>query len=66
MNDKGNNEETLPQPEEKPQEEEILSEDDNINPKYSKGNTSFLGAFLQIGNTILGAGIISFLLYSDI
>ena len=31
MNDKGNNEETLPQPEEKPQEEEeILSEDDNI------------------------------------
>ena len=60
MNDKGNNEETLPQPEEKPQEEEeILSEDDNINPKYSKGNTSFLGAFLQIGNTILGAGIIS-------
>ena len=25
----------------------------------AKGNTTFLGAFLQIGNTILGAGIIS-------
>ena len=50
--------ETLPQTEGK-QSEEILSEDDNLNPKYPKGNTTFMGAFLQIGNTILGAGIIS-------
>ena len=58
MNDPGSNNEKLPQIEEKPSEE-ILSEDDTLNPKYEKGNTSFLGAFLQIGNTILGAGIIS-------
>ena len=63
MNDpETNKEETLPETEEKEKEkqsEEILSEDDNINSKYSKGTTTFLGAFLQIGNTILGAGIIS-------
>ncbi len=61
MNDpETNKEETVPETEEKEkQSEEILSEDDNINPKYSKGSTTFLGAFLQIGNTILGAGIIS-------
>ena len=58
MNDSDNNEETLRKPEEKISEE-ILSEDDNLNPKYKKGTTTFLGAFLQIGNTILGAGIIS-------
>ena len=58
MNDPGTNTETLPQIEEK-QPEQILSEDDTLNPKYPKGNTTFLGAFLQIGNTILGAGIIS-------
>ena len=58
MNNSGNNEETLSKPEEKISEE-ILSEDDNFNPKYEKGTTTFLGAFLQIGNTILGAGIIS-------
>ena len=53
MNDSDNNEETLRK------SEEILSEDDNLNPKYKKGTSTFLGAFLQIGNTILGAGIIS-------
>ena len=37
----------------------ILTEDDTLNPKYSQGTTTFSGAFLQIGNTILGAGIIS-------
>ena len=37
----------------------ILTEDDTFNPKYTGGSTSFWGAFLQIGNTILGAGIIS-------
>ena len=58
MNDPVKNNETLPEIEEKPSEE-ILSEDDTLNPKYEKGNTSFIGAFLQIGNTILGAGIIS-------
>ena len=58
MNDPGTNTETLPQIEEK-QPDQILSEDDTLNPKYPKGNTTFLGAFLQIGNTILGAGIIS-------
>ena len=37
----------------------FLTEDDRKNPKYQEGNTSFWGAFIQIGNTILGAGIIS-------
>ena len=58
MNDPGTNEETLKKPEEKISEE-ILSEDDTLNTKYQKGTTTFLGAFLQIGNTILGAGIIA-------
>ena len=58
MNDSSPKDETLPHIEEKPSEG-ILSEDDTLNPKYAKGNTTFLGAFLQIGNTILGAGIIS-------
>ena len=40
-------------------DEEFLTEDDTLNPKYTKGDTSFMGAFIQIGNTILGAGIIS-------
>ena len=39
--------------------DDFLTEDDTLNPKYSEGNTSFWGAFIQIGNTILGAGIIS-------
>ena len=39
--------------------DKILTEDDTLNPKYTRGSTSFWGAFLQIGNTILGAGIIS-------
>ena len=39
--------------------DDILTEDDTLNPRYSKGNITVLGAFLQIGNTILGAGIIS-------
>ena len=58
MNDLETNKETLSQIEEK-LSEGVLSEDDTYNPKYQKGNTSFLGAFLQIGNTMLGAGIIS-------
>ena len=58
MNDSSPKDETLPHIEEKPSID-ILSEDDTLNPKYAKGNTTFLGAFLQIGNTILGAGIIS-------
>ena len=58
MNDSSPKDETLPHIEEKPSED-MLSEDDTLNPKYAKGNTTFLGAFLQIGNTILGAGIIS-------
>ena len=39
--------------------DDFLTEDDRKNPKYQEGNTSFWGAFIQIGNTILGAGIIS-------
>ena len=39
--------------------DDFLTEDDTLNPKYSEGNTTFWGAFIQIGNTILGAGIIS-------
>ena len=58
MNDSETNSESLSQIEEKVSED-ILSGDDTYNPKYEKGNISFLGAFLQIGNTILGAGIIS-------
>ena len=39
---------------------DILTEDDTQNPKYSdEGYLSFCGAFMQIGNTILGAGIIT-------
>ena len=58
MNESGTTEETLPEKSEK-KSQKILSEDDTLNSKYSKGNITFLGAFLQIGNTILGAGIIS-------
>ena len=53
-----NNNETLPENINK-SNNEILTEDDTNNPKYSEGKTNFIGAFLQIGNTILGAGIIS-------
>ena len=53
-----NNNEILPSKEEKTNDN-ILTEDDTLNPKYTKGNTDFWGAFIQIGNTILGAGIIS-------
>lgn len=53
-----NNNETLDTKVEKPNHD-ILTEDDTLNPKYPKGNTTFWGAFIQIGNTILGAGIIS-------
>ena len=56
MNTEENNNENITSPESK---DDILTEDDTLNPKYSRGNTSFWGAFLQIGNTILGAGIIS-------
>ena len=38
---------------------DILTEDDTLNPKYSRGKTTFWGAFIQISNTILGAGIVS-------
>ena len=45
--------------EQKNTNDDFLTEDDRKNPKYQEGNTSFWGAFIQIGNTILGAGIIS-------
>ena len=45
--------------EKKTTNDNFLTEDDRKNPKYQEGNTSFWGAFIQIGNTILGAGIIS-------
>ena len=39
---------------------DTLTEDDTKNPKYpDDGNLNFSGAFMQIGNTILGAGIIT-------
>ena len=41
------------------EEDNFLTEDDTLNPKYERGDTSFMGGFIQIGNTILGAGIIS-------
>ena len=53
-----NNNEILPSTEEK-SNDNILTEDDTLNPKYTKGEIEFWGAFIQIGNTILGAGIIS-------
>lgn len=52
------NNEILPSNGEKANDD-ILTEDDTLNPKYTKGNTTFWGGFIQIGNTILGAGIIS-------
>ena len=56
MNSEENNNENISS---KQINDDILTEDDTLNPKYSRGNTTFWGAFLQIGNTILGAGIIS-------
>ena len=58
MDLKDNNNEILPSTEEK-SDPNILTEDDTLNPKYTKGETDFWGGFIQIGNTILGAGIIS-------
>lgn len=53
----GKNNEILPS--EEKTNDNILTEDDTLNPKYARGSTDFWGAFIQIGNTILGAGIIS-------
>ena len=49
---------TSPQPPQPPQNK-YLSEDDTFNPKFPESNSNIKSTSIQIGNTILGAGIIS-------